>query len=223
MIRKCQVCLSSSDPAYDTTSFSAMTVRSFSLGLVFCILASAANTFFHFRTPSIFISPFMIQVIVYPFGKLAAYSLPITTHHLPKFLGGAEWSLNPGPFNIKEHTLIVMMANVAIGPAYALYATVSSELWYNRNMGAGFTILLIMATRLTGFCFAGLSRRFVVWPASMVWPNNLVVATTLNTFHAEDEGSQGGISRFRFLIYVGSGAFVWMFLPGNLPSTFHDE
>jgi OPT family oligopeptide transporter len=193
----------------------AMTIRAYVLGLIFCTLASAANTFFNFRTPSVFISPFIIQVAVYPLGKLAAWALPLTVHTLPGLLGGTTWSLNPGPFNIKEHTLIIIMANVAVSPAYAMFATVSSELWYGKNFGAGFTILLILSTQMTGFCFAGLCRRFVVWPASMIWPSTLVVATNLNTFHAEDEGYRGGITRFRFLMYVGIGAFAFFFLPGE--------
>jgi hypothetical protein len=38
---------------------------------------------------------------------------------------------------------------------------------------------------LAGFGLAGLCRRFLVWPASMVWPQNLVACTLLNTLHAE--------------------------------------
>lgn len=77
------------------------------------------------------------RLVAYPAGKFCAWLLPITTHQLPRWLGGATWSFNPGPFNIKEHAIIVIMANVAIGPAYALYATVSSELYYAKKFGAG--------------------------------------------------------------------------------------
>ena len=134
---------------------------------------------------------------------------------MPRWLGGAEFSFNPGPFNIKEHTIIVMMANVAIGPAYALYMTVSSELWYNHDFGVWFNILFVLSTQITGFAFAGMCRRFVVWPASMIWPGNLVVATNLNTFHAEDDGFTGGMTRFKFLMIAGGSAFAWYFLPGE--------
>lgn len=108
-----------------------------------------------------------------------------------------------------------MMANVAIGPAYALYATVSSELYYNHPMGFGFSIMFLFATQMTGFTLAGICRRFVVWPASMIWPGNLVVATNLNTFHAEEDGFTGGMSRFKFLIVCMAGSFAWYFFPGK--------
>jgi hypothetical protein len=76
-----------------------------------------------------------LRVFAYPLGKGMAWFLPIREFHMPKWLGGFSFSFNPGPFNIKEHTIIVMMANVSIGPAYALYVTVSSTLYYNRDLG----------------------------------------------------------------------------------------
>jgi hypothetical protein len=47
-----------------------------------------------------------------------------------------------------------------------------------------------LATQFTGFGLAGLCRRFLVWPASMVLPQNLVACTLLNMLHAkgEDDG-----------------------------------
>ncbi|ORY24685.1 OPT oligopeptide transporter protein-domain-containing protein [Naematelia encephala] len=200
----------------DDPEMPALTLRSWSMGMLFVMIGSAVNTFFHFRTPAPYVSPLIVQVVAYPVGKLLAWCLPIRDFHLPRFLGGMSFTLNPGPFNIKEHTVIVIMANVAIGPAYALYATVTSELYYDHDFGAGFSILFVLTTQVTGFAFAGMARRFVVWPASMIWPGNLVVATNLNTFHAEDDGFTGGISRYRFLI-IGMGAsFAYYFLPGFL-------
>ncbi|WVW80404.1 OPT family small oligopeptide transporter [Kwoniella bestiolae CBS 10118] len=198
----------------DDPEMPALTFRAWLLGLFFVIIGSGINTFFHFRTPAPYLSPLIVQVIVYPVGKFVAWSLPITTWTLPRFLGGSEFTFNPGPFNIKEHTVIVMMANVAIGPAYALYATVSSELYYKHKFGYGFDIMLILATQLTGFTMAGICRRFVVWPASMIWPGNLVVTTNLNTLHAEEDGFQGGMSRLRFLLICMGGAFAYYFFPG---------
>jgi OPT family oligopeptide transporter len=180
------------------------------------VVCTAANTFFNFRTPAPYISPFIVQILAYPIGSFFAWAIPLWSFTLPRWLGGKEVHLNPGPFNIKEHSIIIIMASVGIGPAYGLFAVVSSELWYGHDFGPGFNILFILATQLTGFAFAGLCRRFVVWPASMIWPSVLVAATNLNTFHAEDEGFQGGMSRLKFLMITGSCAFAYYFLPGEL-------
>ncbi|KAI0254429.1 OPT oligopeptide transporter protein-domain-containing protein [Lactifluus subvellereus] len=125
------------------------------------------------------------------------------------------FSLNPGPWNIKEHVLVFIMTNVSIGPAYALNAIVVAEYYYELHLGFWFSVVLLLGTQLTGFGLAGLCRRFLVWPASMVWPQNLVTCTLLNTLHAEED-ENAGISRFRYFMYVFAGAFFFFFLPGYL-------
>jgi hypothetical protein len=74
----------------------------------------------------------------------------------------------------------------------------------------------MLATQLTGFGIAGICRRFVVWPASMIWPQNLVVCTLLNTLHAEDDDPGTGMTRYHFFLWATLGAFCYQFLPGFL-------
>ena len=64
----------------------------------------------------------------------------------------------------------------------------------------------------------------------MIWPQNLVLCTLLNTFHAEDDdGQDGSMTRFRFFcacatlrvaadrsVWVFGAAFVFYFLPDYL-------
>ncbi|KAL7423715.1 hypothetical protein Q5752_001297 [Cryptotrichosporon argae] len=200
----------------DDPEMPALTARAFVLGLFLCCVVTACNTFFYFRNPAPNIPVLVVQVIAYPLGRFLAWALPLRTFYLPSRLGGYSISLNPCPFNIKEHTIIVMMANVSTTPAYALYAIVSSELWYGKTFGVGFNILFILATQLTGLSMAGAIRRFVVWPASIIWPGLLVITTNLNTLHAESDTSQGGMSRLRYFLFVAAGAFMWYFLPGFL-------
>lgn len=151
-----------------------------------------------------------------------------------------EFSLNPGPWNIKEHVLVFIMANVAVAYPYAINAIVVAEVYYDIKLGYWFCLVLVLATQLTGFGLAGLCRRFLVWPASMVWPQNLVACTLLNTLHAEEEGDDfeppvdddipassklvssktvkpmRGITRYRFFMYLTVASFFFFFLPGFL-------
>jgi hypothetical protein len=53
--------------------------------------------------------------VSFPIGKLWALYVPNVT------LFGVE--LNPGPFTIKEHVLITIMAGVGERPAYAVRST----------------------------------------------------------------------------------------------------
>lgn len=165
----------------------------------------------------------MLLLFAHPMGKFLAYSLPITTYRIPAIpipftsrrFGPYPFSFNPGPWNIKEHALVYMMANVSTSSPYALFSVVVAEFNYGHKFGFWFAAILILATQMTGFGLAGLSRKFLVWPASMLWPSNLVTCTILNTFHAEEDRDRGGLTRYRYFVYVGLGAFFWFFLPGT--------
>ncbi|GAA5863764.1 hypothetical protein JCM8547_006058 [Rhodosporidiobolus lusitaniae] len=204
----------------DDPDMPVLTFRSITIGLLFCIVISAVNCFFNLRYPAPLITPVITQVLSYPFGKLLARFLPISMWNTPRWvhrIGGPEtFSFNPGPFNIKEHTILVIMANVATSPAYGLNFSVASDKFYGVAQGAGFDILLVLTSQMIGFGVAGLCRRFLVWPAALIWPQNLVFCTLLNTLHAEDDDEDAGPTRFRFFLYVICGAFVWYWVPGFL-------
>ncbi|KAJ8517514.1 hypothetical protein ONZ45_g5328 [Pleurotus djamor] len=213
----------------DDPDMPAMTIRMWFVGLLLCMVSSALNVFFNFRSPAPTIVPLALLLVAYPFGKVLAFSLPITTYRLPlpplpAFLfrsspsppTSIEFSLNPGPWNIKEHVLVYIMANVAVGSPYAMNAIVVSEVFYEIHLGFWFNLVLVLATQLTGFGLAGLCRRFLVWPASMVWPQNLVACALLNTLHAEDDEGTGGVSRYKYFMLVSIGTFFYFFLPGFL-------
>ena len=200
------------DPEMPTTTF-----RMWFVGLSLVLTGCCLNTFFNFRYPAPYLMPSIVVLIAYPLGKALAYFLPIRVWVLPRILGGAKFTLNPGPFNVKEHVLIYMMANVAISPAYVMNAIVVAELYYGLDFGPGFELLLTLATTLTGFGLAGLCRKFLVTPASMIWPQNLVSCALLNTLHAEDDADhRTGMSRYRFFLYAMLGTFIWTFFPGFL-------
>ncbi|KAG9120714.1 hypothetical protein FRC07_003674 [Ceratobasidium sp. 392] len=198
----------------DDVEMPTLTFRLWSIGMVLCMASAGANTFFNFRYPAPYLVPLVMLLISFPIGKFMAYTLPINDYELPRWLGGGTFSFNPGPFNIKEHMLLYIMANVATAPGYALNVMIVSEYYYNIRLGPGFNICLMLATQLTGFGLAGVCRRFLVWPASMIWPQNLVVCTLLNTLHAEDDESGQGLTRYKFFVWASVAAFLYQFLPG---------
>ncbi|KWU42677.1 OPT oligopeptide transporter [Rhodotorula sp. JG-1b] len=204
----------------DDPTACVLTLRVWFLGLLFCLVISALNTYFVLRYPAPLITPIITQIFAYPFGRFLAKYMPAGELKLPTW---AHWlgmpqrvSLNPGPFSIKEHALLVIMANVSTSPALALNYSVAAEKFYGEPQPFGFDILVVLTTQLIGFGAAGLCRRFLVWPASMLWPQNLVFCTLLNTFHAEIEDEEPGPSRLRFFAYVFVGAFCYFWLPGFL-------
>ncbi len=83
---------------------------------------------------------------------------------------GRKWELNPGPFNMKEHTIITIMTAAGSASSYAIDILLAQEVFYSQFFQWGFQILLIISTQALGFGFAGVLRRFLIYPASMVWP-----------------------------------------------------
>ncbi|CAD6964877.1 unnamed protein product [Tilletia laevis] len=191
------------------------TFRMWLIGIFFTVLLSSLNQFFSYRYPSVFISSLVVQLIAYPFGCLLARVLPSKVFSTP--LG--SFTLNPGPFNVKEHTMVTVMANVTSGGAYATDILGVQKFLYNQNWSAGYqvsSIMLVMSTQLIGFSYAGFCRRWLVWPAAMIWPSNLVQTALLSTLHHQQQAEIGRMSRERFFLYALLGAFVWYFFPGYI-------
>lgn len=200
----------------DDIDMPANTVRMWILALLLTTIGAGINAVLSLRYPAPTLTALIAQVISYPIGKLLAAILPLHTWRLPKWLGGREWSLNPGMFNIKEHTAIVMMANVGILTAYSINTVLvqNGVYYYDRPKPIGFSVLLTLSSQLIGMGMAGATRRFLVSPASMIWPQVLVISTVFNTLHAEEDGMDGSMSRFRYYALLSSAAFVFWWFPG---------
>ena len=90
--------------------------------------------------------------------------------------------------------------------------------FYKQDLGIPYQVLLTLSTQILGYAFAGLTRRFLVRPPSMIWPGVLASTAMFTTMHQSDNSKANGwaISRWKFFIYVWAGAFAWYFLPGLL-------
>ena len=210
----------------DDPEMPALTFRMWVIGLVLCMIGSGLNVFFNFRQPAPQVIPLVLVLVSCPIGKLAAHSLPITTFRSrlpipwPVRSGGQgrkgieySFSLNPGPWNIKEHALMYIMANV--GNLYPLNAVVAAEVLCNVRRGCWFNLVTVLAIQLTGFGLAGLCWRSLVWPASTVWPQNLDACTLLNTLHAK--GSEtNGLSRYQFYVMASVASCFSFSPPGHI-------
>jgi OPT family oligopeptide transporter len=150
----------------------------------------------------------VVQLRTYPLVRLMAAVLPNKEFNI-----GNKFNLNPGPFNIKEHVLITAIANTAGGTAYAIDIITIKRIFYGRDIGYLGSFLLVLTTQCVGYGLAGICRRFLVRPAAMIWPANLVNVTLFRTLHEEDDG-KGGMSRMRFFTIVTICSFVYYFLPG---------
>ena len=205
----------------DDTSIPVNTFRVWLLGTFFTIIGTGLDQFFSLRQPGILVATSCAQVVAYPFGVFMAKYLPTRRY------GKGWWSftLNPGPFNQKEHILITVMSNVAYGgangTAYVTYVfqVLKLDLFYGEKAladSAGFQIMLSLSTQLLGYGVAGLARRFLVYPAIMIWPKSLAQIALNKALHSDDgryEVRGWKISRYNFFLVTFFGMFLYFWFP----------
>ncbi|KAM6495187.1 small oligopeptide transporter [Amanita muscaria] len=195
----------------DDPSMPASTFRAWVLGIFWAILLPGMNQFFYLRYPSVTLGGLAAQLLVFPVGRAWARFCPNV------MVFGIE--VNPGPFNIKEHVLVTIMATVGAPYAYATDIIAVQRKLYNQDSSFIYRWLLVTSTQLIGFSIGGIVQRFLVSPASMIWPNTLVSCALFNTLHSQiysGIGQREGISREKFFTYVFIGAMVWYFFPGYI-------
>lgn len=159
------------------------------------------------------ITGLVVQLAALPMGRFLEMVLP--TKRFRTF--GYTWSLNPGPFTIKEHTVVTVMANVVVGGAYGTDVVATQRVFYDQNWGTGYAIVLCISSQLIGYSFAGFTRRFLVWPASMIWPGALVNAALFNTLHKSyGKRERNHMPRERFFLIVLACSFAWYWVPAYL-------
>ncbi|KAI5867752.1 small oligopeptide transporter [Durotheca rogersii] len=195
----------------------ANTIRAWVIGLVLCTTGSAVNMLFSLKNPSVQITTYAIQLIAYPIGLGWDLIFPDRQWEI----GRLKFNLKPGKFNFKEHVVIVVMSNAAYGGGF-LYATdvlVAQQMFYGQHFGWAFQLLFGITTLCTGYGLAGIARRFLVWPASMIWPSTLVNTSLFHALHdhasSDPAHTNGwGLSRYRWFLYVMGGSFIWYWFPG---------
>jgi len=210
---------------HDDPSMPCSTIRAWVIGIVFSVCIAFINAFFDVRLPSIYVSTTVPQLLAYPVGKFMERTLPDKGFTL----FGVRHSLNPGPFNKKEHMLITIMANVAKSVPYTNYIIWIQFLprYFNQPwaINIGYQILIALSTNFIGYGLAGLCRRFLVYPAYCVWPTSLVTIALNSAFHdqATESATVVGpfksvwkINRLKFFNLAFVAMFVYFFLPNYL-------
>ncbi|XP_078150388.1 oligopeptide transporter 4-like [Carex rostrata] len=204
--------LTTDDPSHPVWTF-----RMWSIGLFSCALLSFLNQFFSYRTEPLIITQVTVQVASLPIGRLLAKILPEKKFHIP-WCGDRLFSLNPGPFNIKEHVLISIFANAGYafgnGHAYGVGIIDIIRAFYHRHISFLASWLLIITTQVLGYGWAGLMRKYVVEPAHMWWPTTLVQISLFRALHVKEDEKR--MSRAKFFMIALSCSFIWYIFPGFL-------
>ncbi|KAL0443052.1 UNVERIFIED_CONTAM: Oligopeptide transporter 3 [Sesamum latifolium] len=203
-------------PETDDPTLPVMTFRAWVLGLATCIILIFLNTFFIYRTQPLTISAILMQIGVLPIGKFMAATLPRKQYTV---FGRWSFSLNPGPFNIKEHVIITVMANCGVsfggGDAYSIGAITVMKAYYKQSVNFLCALLIVLTTQILGYGWAGMLRKYLVDPVEMWWPSNLAQVSLFRALHEKETKAQG-MTRMKFFLIFMAASFAYYLFPGYL-------
>ncbi|GFY91659.1 oligopeptide transporter 5 [Actinidia rufa] len=201
-------------PITDDPTLPCLTFRTWVLGIVSCAALAFLNQFFGYRQNALHISSVSAQIVVLPIGKFMAACLPNKSIRIP----ATKWSfsLNPGPFNLKEHVLITIFANSGSNSVYAVGIITIVKAFYHRQLHPLAAMLLTQTTQMLGYGWAGIFRKFLVDSPYMWWPSNLVQVSLFRALHDVEKRPKGGLTRLQFFIVVLISSFSYYIVPNYL-------
>ncbi|KAJ3901475.1 OPT oligopeptide transporter [Lentinula edodes] len=184
----------------DDPTASAVTVRSVFLGIGLSAFSSVLGTIYTFKPQNATVSQLFCLIIAYVLGTAMA-SIP--SH-------GYWRILNPGPFNIKEHTAIVIMASTAANVSLAMEVIAAMNLFYDIRLNTAVAIFQIFATQMLGYGFAGILRTLLVYPTYTFYPSYISVVNLLQSLHFS-----GALNakRRKFFWMAFAAIFFWEWIP----------
>ncbi|KAK2656989.1 hypothetical protein Ddye_010041 [Dipteronia dyeriana] len=200
-------------PITDDPSLPTFTFRTLILGALSCALLSFLNQFFWYRREPLSVSSISAQIAVVPLGYFMSRTITGKV-----FFKGQKWefTLNPGPFNVKEHVLITIFANAGAGNVYAIHVVTVVRIFYRKQLTFFVSLLVVITTQVLGFGWAGVFRRYLVEPASMWWPQNLVQVSLFRALHEKEERTKGALTRNQFFLIAFVCSFAYYVFPGYL-------
>ncbi|KZW00642.1 OPT superfamily oligopeptide transporter [Exidia glandulosa HHB12029] len=185
----------------DDPSEPAFTFRMLFLGFGLGSFGAVLAQIYYFKPQTVSVSHLFLLLISYFIGNFMAAVIP--RHGWWRYL-------NPGPFNIKEHTAAIIMCSTAAVSATASEIVAVDTLFYGKTLNPAVAIFMLCSSQLLGYGFAGILRDFLVYPTACWWPNIVTTATVFQALHYERTLASKRVRMF----WVAFGAIaVWEIVP----------
>lgn len=196
----------------DYKDIPVLTIRMWVLAFGLSCVISGVDGFFTLRYPTINISNLVATVVVYPLGQLWYLILPQWNIPLPY---GRKVSLNPGPFNQKEHACVHIFCQLSIKCGLIFKLVIEQGKFFENNIGIPRYILFHLSCFMLSFGLAGTTRDILVTPKKNVWPAALGSIALFKALHSNENHIANGwhMNRFKWLLIVFSASFVWYWFP----------
>lgn len=128
--------------------------RAWVIGVLLVVVSASMHTF---GVLSIVLGALSAQIIAWPLDYGRARAIP--RRQLNTF--ALKWVTNSSSFNIKEHSIIVVMTCVIFSAAYTAF--------YKQDFGTLFQFLLAVSTESMGYDMVGMMRDFLVYILLFLW------------------------------------------------------
>ncbi|CAF1044874.1 unnamed protein product [Rotaria sp. Silwood1] len=168
----------------DNVDEQCCTIRSITIGIMFVMGMTFLQQWGDFQQSSTLIFSITVLIFAYPLGYLWSLIIP-----------------NSEKFTLKEHGLILVMANVAyMYNSIYIHSTITTlKAFEEENIHFVYYFFFVLSIQFLGFGATGILRRFLVWPCALIWPQNLPLIAVLRTLHERElsitERSYGNESR----------------------------
>ncbi len=152
---------------HDDTTLPTITFRYFLLVFLFVSPGAFLNQLNRYRTTSAPYSIFFVQIAASYAGDLLAKTLPAFEVKIPF----TTWSfnLNPGPFSVKEHVLVVIAAASGATDNLAWTPISLAELYLGERINPVVCVFFMWAIVWTGYSYAAIARQFLIYDPDQPW------------------------------------------------------
>ncbi|KAJ3391554.1 hypothetical protein HDU80_011014, partial [Chytriomyces hyalinus] len=187
----------------DDPTLPVFTFRYWFIMVLLSVFAGTLGQIYLFKPQTIAVSTLFILLISYFMGIFMAKVLPAGI-------------LNPGPFNIKEHALIVVSSSTAAGSALATNILAVLNLYYDQPLGVFHGVTLVIASQLVGYGICGFFRNLLVYPRRAYYPSTLSSVALFESLHRKGEMTKN-LQRFYWITVVA--IFIWEWFPQYIAPT----
>ncbi|KAF2877662.1 OPT oligopeptide transporter protein-domain-containing protein [Massariosphaeria phaeospora] len=195
----------------DDPNAPTLTFRYFLLCFIFVPPGAILFQMGSYRTTSAVYPVLFVQIASHYVGYWFAEILPKKTVRIP--LTKFSFSLNPGPWHVKENVLVTVTAasgatsNAAWGPISL------AQLYYDTPIPAAASLFFMWAIVYIGYAMAALARQFLLYDPIYTWPYSLMQTAVFETMRKSARDSW--IARKQKYVFFGTFIFIvlWQFLP----------
>ncbi|KAI0012126.1 OPT oligopeptide transporter protein-domain-containing protein [Xylariaceae sp. FL0662B] len=197
---------------HDDTTLPTLTFRYFLLSVIFVIPGAFLSQMNSFRTTYAPYSVFFVQIAANYVGLWLARVLPERPIRVP--LTGWSFSLNPGPWSIKEHVLVTITAASGATGNQGTTPIAVGDLYFNERLHPAAAIFFMWSIDATGYAFAAIARQVLLYEPAYPWFQALCQTALFETQGRQNKNpTPTARKQMRVFWLVLLAVTLWQFLP----------